>query len=1012
MLSATPLPPIPVIDVPGGPPPILDGTLNDPAWKSSAALTCRSSDSGDQEADKSLTEVRVMRDGAWIYFGFSCGHPDSKRIKTSVTEDDGPVHGDESVEIFLDPSPEKGNFFHFLLNAANVRAEQRFEKTGEADRAWRIPWRSATGRTSEGWEAEVAIPLSLLSSNGILAETKMNVFRNAVIPVVDEQHVQVGSRRISEGWSRVVRSHNERDRFGKVNGLGSERVQTPFLPRIEMAESGAYELKNESYSYPLKIRLHGYSPLTGKVDVVVTDHSDTGEHHIHRETVEIPGMEDKVLEVAIPVATPAQRKTVVQIVDPQTGESLQSVLAREAGDRILLSAYLDSTYYTTERQAIAACEIGLPEAIFTKAHLRVTDSGGRELGRTAPKEKQVFLPFGIQSLPVGAQTVNVELRDANDRMLVKVSQPLVKRESKPGSEVKIDRIHRSVSKDGAAVFPFGCVLYGRNLADASQDEHVRQIAEMGFNTVFQWAFMDSAHAARYLDVCKKFGLMVVNDKTRYGGVNLIAVKGRAVGARHLARDEASRIFREAYEQALPGNLKGVAAVKDATNLLAWYSFDEPFGPEFFDMYLQGQDLYRRVNEADGYHPTYVFYPDKEVVGWADITGSDPYWVPAGEGIRGNVNYVAKITHEYNKAGAKYRMPVWMMPMAESWSGIRKRPILPEEQFCQTYLSLIHGAKGIFYFKYRPFHKMTFDALAALGKQMKVLGPFISASDVAQNITYDPVPFDPDHDRYPDVQVALFRSPDRRYVLLAANSSSHPVDAEVTIEGVGAGGTVTSLFTERTLPLEDGAFSEYLKGMETRAYLLPEGSELKEPVAVRVCSTPRTENFIAESPQLPDTGRPGKRNLVRNPGFEEATVPNWPDYHQPTADFGVNPIGMENASWVQDATQPHSGQWSLRVKDGFGDIVMLTPQHAEAKAFVFSAWLRTDQKSMKVRLSAGSDNKEVEATSDWKRHFLQVTIPARASPYFNFTIVPGGRIGTLWIDDVQVEAGETPSDFEP
>ena len=82
-------------------------------------------------------------------------------------------------------------------------------------------------------------------------------------------------------------------------------------------------------------------------------------------------------------------------------------------------------------------------------------------------------------------------------------------------------------------------------------------------------------------------------------------------------------------------------------------------------------------------------------------GTDPYWIPGASGYRGNVNYVSKITYLTKKRADQRRQVTWSVPMAEYWSGIRKRAIMPKEQFAQTYLAVIHGAKAISFFRW-PF----------------------------------------------------------------------------------------------------------------------------------------------------------------------------------------------------------------------------------------------------------------------------------------------------------------------
>ena len=229
-------------------PPVVDGKLTDECWKTAAVIDRLFLYADPEGGTSDRTKVYAVFDRAWLYLAFDCAHPHPERIETVITQHDGPVHRDESVEIFLDPGTEGALYFHFILNAANVRAEQRVTRSAGADRGWNQPWRSATARTSRGWQAELAIPLYVLAAHGNLSSLRMNVFRNAQIPQVDQQGVQVGTVRASGGWSAVQRSYHEPDRFGKVLGI-SGPLKVPFVAGLEEAAVGGYAVEGGRYAY-------------------------------------------------------------------------------------------------------------------------------------------------------------------------------------------------------------------------------------------------------------------------------------------------------------------------------------------------------------------------------------------------------------------------------------------------------------------------------------------------------------------------------------------------------------------------------------------------------------------------------------------------------------------------------------------------------------------------------------------------------------------------------------------
>lgn len=462
-------------------------------------------------------------------------------------------------------------------------------------------------------------------------------------------------------------------------------------------------------------------------------------------------------------------------------------------------------------------------------------------------------------------------------------------------------------------------------------------------------------------------------------------------------------------------------LKDSPQLLSWYGFDEPG----LNQVESGRLLYRKALEIDGYHPSMILYSSwipagEEFTDWCDILGTDPYWTPAGKDVRGTINYMSKIASLTKERADADRKVTWLVPMAELWSGIRKRAILPKEQFCQTYLAMIHGAKGLIYFRWPFWHQQPLETFRALAREMKVLGPIAVTPDVPQAIEYRPGAFDPKKDEYPDVQVSLRQDPKGNYVFLAANSRCCPVDATFRLSILGKTGRVKRLFSDKSCAVSKGGFSERLEPLATRAYLVGSRRPDSEPVSIIVETVARSDQadrLLAE-PGFPDTGRPGKRNIVRNPGFEEASFPGWPDYM--IVDTNGPRLGEPGvqADWGQDTANPFEGKACLRMKR-YGLVSagpvrsfysVLSPQVQKATAFVLSAHMRADRDSVKVRfVGTGFGEKEFALTTSWQRYFETGVIPAGLSPYNCIGVaIPRRESATVWIDAMQLEVGTDPT----
>ncbi len=232
--------------------------------------------------------------------------------------------------------------------------------------------------------------------------------------------------------------------------------------------------------------------------------------------------------------------------------------------------------------------------------------------------------------------------------------------------------------------------------------------------------------------------------------------------------EKSAIFAAAYAQALPEMLEGVRAIRDCDNLLAYSNFDEAFSARYFDQWVQGLDLYNRVYAEDGYHPMHALAGAEEF-DFCDTIGPDPYWIPGHPGEAGSPLHVVNMHYMFEQRARAGRKPVVHVPVGERWSGMHQRYLTPAEQFCQTYLLLIHGAKGLFYFCYPFTHQSSFASLAELARQMQTLGPAMVAPEVPQEIQYNPGRAGLCNKKYPDIHARLLADPAGSFILLAASA---------------------------------------------------------------------------------------------------------------------------------------------------------------------------------------------------------------------------------------------------
>lgn len=133
-----------------GKPPEVDGQINDPAWKTTPVFQFLTPSGAKPYRH---TEARLTYDKQNLYLAFVCEEPLLNTIVVRVTNQDGPVWEDDSVEILLDTRLDRKHYFHLIANANGLLYDARVK-----DREWDSGARVKTGRTKGAWTLEIAVP--------------------------------------------------------------------------------------------------------------------------------------------------------------------------------------------------------------------------------------------------------------------------------------------------------------------------------------------------------------------------------------------------------------------------------------------------------------------------------------------------------------------------------------------------------------------------------------------------------------------------------------------------------------------------------------------------------------------------------------------------------------------------------------------------------------------------------------------------------------------------------------
>ena len=141
-------------------PPVIDGLLDDPCWENATKV------SGFWYELKQRpvcfdTEAYICYDDKYIYAAFRCLDPEPHRIRASETKRNGRVWRDDLVELGIDCCHEHQEMYSFQVTPRGTQSEDI--PGGSATKIeWRGDWKAAGKIVEEGWNAELAIPFSIL----------------------------------------------------------------------------------------------------------------------------------------------------------------------------------------------------------------------------------------------------------------------------------------------------------------------------------------------------------------------------------------------------------------------------------------------------------------------------------------------------------------------------------------------------------------------------------------------------------------------------------------------------------------------------------------------------------------------------------------------------------------------------------------------------------------------------------------------------------------------------------
>lgn len=134
----------------------LDGKLEDAGWQNAPKEYL--SDTKDKNMNKG-TYVQILWADEGLFIGFKMPEKNVAALTATCTQRDEPVYMDDCVELFLDPTASREEYFQIAVNPAGTVFDGR--SSSSDFKAWNAPnLKTAVFKEKDYWSIEIFIPYS------------------------------------------------------------------------------------------------------------------------------------------------------------------------------------------------------------------------------------------------------------------------------------------------------------------------------------------------------------------------------------------------------------------------------------------------------------------------------------------------------------------------------------------------------------------------------------------------------------------------------------------------------------------------------------------------------------------------------------------------------------------------------------------------------------------------------------------------------------------------------------
>lgn len=743
-------------------PVVVDGDLSKPAWQAANWYSDFTILGAPDTPAPLQTRFKVMFDDRNLYVGAEMDESDVAHVKAEARERDGQVYADDCLELMIDPTGRRVEYYHFIVNPIGTLYDAWLRQAGHVRSSdWDCNWVAKARVGAKSWTVEAAIPLVELGLTGESGgDWAINVTRER----------RAGPQQLST-FAPMTASFHQPELYATLKlpgaNLGQYQwdIKQPFDTHVyrkngAIVFQGKTFVRNETGKFAFfSLRTSFLRKGAASLPATLGSGLDAGQ--------------GREIAFVTPVADSGQQSLRLEIADrkdPAVVYAIRtlpmSVEYSPITTTFLQPSYRDSIYAT---QTLDKLKLQLDFALSpeeaagasVKVSLRpVGQAAGKPLAEVslAPLSPTMTVEMPATTLAVGDYEVETQVISAG-KALYRSSKPLHKLPP-VADEWRIDE-NLVLRHNGAPVLPFG--FFSIPAAEMAKPDAPWVLAQTYSASYFPLAEMKTmldgfAAAGTALAFEPWFPHKTV-EESRY--------------REPLSDDEIASIRRRVHD------------LKDHPAVLCWYMWDEPEGSLVLPERLKAC---REVCALeDPYHPCIMLNDSIDGIlkyrDGGDILMPDPYPCFVKGGLAASpIEKVGKFMDACYEAGGG-RKAVWVTPQAFNYGDcgqVNGRCPTFTELRNMTYQSVAHGARGFLFYTWGSFYNypalsigMPFLAREARDLKSAILAPLRAESPQISAAE-------------PKLVDAAYRVTSVGRYLFVVNNATAPQHVKVTLPQLGDG----------------------------------------------------------------------------------------------------------------------------------------------------------------------------------------------------------------------------------